>query len=324
MSRSPTALVEGVLAGNRRAIGRAITLLESRGEGGREVLAALYPHTGGAVRVGLTGPPGVGKSTLTGALVAERRRADQTVGIISVDPTSPFTGGAVLGDRIRLTDHFTDPGVFIRSMASRGHLGGVSEGTLGAMEVLEAAGYDVVIIETVGSGQNEVEVREIADTVVLVLMPGSGDAIQALKAGVMEIPDVIAINKADHPDVDRLRAELAATLSMAPAADWEIPVVETVANTGRGVDELWAAVERHRAFLDEDGRLRARRRDGMRSTLRALALGRLGRRIDGVWDREAMTELAARVEGREVDPDGAVDEILSRLASPGSDRTRTF
>ncbi len=313
MSSTGSDLVEGVLAGNRRAIGRAITLLESRGDGGREVLAGLYPHTGSAVRLGLTGPPGVGKSTLTGAIVGDRRRADRTVGVISVDPTSPFTGGAVLGDRIRLTDHFTDPGVFIRSMGSRGHLGGVSEGTVAAMEVLEAAGFDIVIVETVGSGQNEVEVREIADTVVLVLMPGSGDAIQALKAGVMEIPDVIAINKADHPDVDRLRAELTATLSMAPAAEWEIPIVETIANTGQGVEDLWAAVEAHRAFLSEDGRLAARRREGLRGTLRALALARVGRAIDRAVDRDAMDTLAGRVASRDLDPDGAVDEILARL-----------
>jgi len=317
MSVRPGDLVDGVLAGNRRAIGRAITLLEGRGEGGREVLAGLYPHTGSAIRLGLTGPPGVGKSTLTGALVADRRRAGQTVGVVSVDPTSPFTGGAVLGDRIRLTDHFTDEGVFIRSMGSRGHLGGTSEGTLAAMEVLEAAGFDIVIVETVGSGQNEVEVREIADTVLLVLMPGSGDAIQALKAGVMEIPDVIVINKADHPDADRLRAELTATLSMGPQMEWEIPIVDTVASTGRGVEDLWSAIEEHRAFLAQDGRLAARRREGLHHTLRTLALGRLGRTIDREWGDDEMAELVSRVESRAVDPDGAVDEILARLRDHG-------
>ena len=246
--------------------------------------------------------------------------------MVSVDPTSPFTRGAVLGDRIRLTDHFLDPGVFIRSMASRGHLGGLAEATAGAVLVLDAAGFDVVIVETVGSGQNEVEVQTLTETVALVLMPGSGDSIQALKAGLMEIPDVLVINKADRPGADLLRAELEATMSLVPAAAWEPPIVETRAHRGVGSEELWAAVECHRAHLIEagvDGRAPAGR--ALRRQLRALALDRLGRRLDEACDGDFLGDLAAEVVARTIDPDTAVDRIVSRLpvsatltAAPGS------
>jgi LAO/AO transport system kinase len=233
--------------------------------------------------------------------------------VVSIDPTSPFTRGAVLGDRIRLTDHFLDTGVFIRSMASRGHLGGLSEATAGAVLVLDAAGFDVVVVETVGSGQNEVEVQSLTETVALVLMPGSGDSIQALKAGLMEIPDVLVINKADRPGADLLRAELEATMSLVPARAWEPPIVETRAHEGAGIGELWAAIERHRAHLVDAGVLEQRRRDGLRRQLRALALDRLGRRLDEACDAAFTDKLVDRVLSRDVDPDTAVDEILRRL-----------
>ena len=306
-------ILAGVRAGDRRAIGRAISLVEGRGAAGRAVLRALHPSTGRAMRLGVTGSPGVGKSTLIGALVGHLRKSGRTVAIVSIDPTSPFTRGAVLGDRIRLTDHFLDRGVFIRSMASRGHLGGLSEATAGAVLVLDAAGFDVVIVETVGSGQNEVEVQALTETVALVLMPGSGDSIQALKAGLMEIPDVLVINKADRPGADLLRSELEATMSLVPARSWEPPIVETRAHESAGVDELWVAIERHRAHLVDAGRMDDRRRDGLRRQLRALALDRLGRRLDDACDPAFIDGLVDEVLERTLDPDSAVDTVLERI-----------
>lgn len=310
----PAALA-GVRAGERRAVARAITLVEGRGAEGRQIARQLHPQTGRALRIGITGSPGVGKSTLIAALVAHLRALDLTVAVVSVDPTSPFTKGAVLGDRIRLVDHFLDRGVFIRSMASRGHLGGLSEATAGAVLVLDAAGFDVVLVETVGSGQNEVEVQTLTETVVLVLMPGSGDSIQAIKAGLMEIPDVLVINKADRPGADLLRAELEATMSLVPAGPWEPPIVATQAHEGLGVPELWDAVERHRAFLAEGTRLTDRRHDGLRRQLRALALDRLGRQLDAACDPESMQHLVSQVADRTLDPDTAVDEVIDRLTA---------
>lgn len=305
-------LLQAVRAGSRRAIGRAITAVEGGGAAGREVLAAVSADAGGAIRVGVTGPPGVGKSTLLSALVADRRAAGQTVAVVSVDPTSPFTHGAVLGDRIRLVDHFTDPGVFIRSMASRGQLGGVSEGTAGAIAVLEAAGFDIVVVEAVGAGQNEVDIRSLSDTVALVLMPGSGDGVQAIKAGVMEIPDVLVVNKADHPAAGVLRAELDAAMRLIPHEGWQVPIVETRANVGSGIPELWAAVLAHRAALGSDG-LRARRTEGMAAQLRSRALARLARRLDRACDVPELMSLATDVVAGALDPDGAVDLMLDRM-----------
>ncbi len=309
------AVLAGVRAGERRAVARAITLVEGRGAEGRQIARQLHPQTGRALRIGITGSPGVGKSTLIAALVAHLRALDLTVAVVSVDPTSPFTKGAVLGDRIRLVDHFLDRGVFIRSMASRGHLGGLSEATAGAVLVLDAAGFDVVLVETVGSGQNEVEVQTLTETVVLVLMPGSGDSIQAIKAGLMEIPDVLVINKADRPGADLLRAELEATMSLVPAGPWEPPIVATQAHEGLGVPELWDAVERHRAFLAEGTRLTDRRHDGLRRQLRALALDRLGRQLDAACDPASMQHLVSRVADRTLDPDTAVDQVIDRLTA---------
>ena len=312
-------LIAGVRAGDRRAIGRAISLAERLGPESRELVAALHPDTGRAWRVGITGPPGAGKSTLISGLAGLLRRAGRSVAVVSVDPTSPFTRGAVLGDRIRLADHFLDPGVFIRSMASRGHQGGLAEATADAVLVLDAAGFDVVLVETVGSGQNEVEVQSLAETVVLALMPGSGDGVQAIKAGLMEIPDVLAVSKADRPGADVLVSELANALTLVPAGPWEPPIVRVAALDGTGLEELWEAVERHRAFLAGEGRLEARRRDGLARQLRALAADRLARRVEAAADPAFVDGLIDDVLARRVDPSGAVDRVLGRAGLDGGD-----
>jgi LAO/AO transport system kinase len=310
-------VLTGVREGRRRAIGRAITMVESLGPEGRRIVAALHPETGRAMRVGVTGPPGVGKSSLIGALTAHLRRRGSTVAVVSVDPSSPFTQGAVLGDRIRLTDHFLDPGVFIRSMASRGHLGGLSEATADAVLVLDAAGFDVILVETVGSGQNEIEVQALAETVLLVLMPGAGDAIQALKAGLMEIPDIVVINKADRPGADLARAEIEAALSLAPPDGWRIPILMTRALDGSGVPEVWEQVLAHRAYLAQEGRLDRRRREGLARQIRSLALDRLARRVDAASEPEVVRSLIDEVLARRLDPPSAVDRLLERVAAAG-------
>lgn len=308
---TPEKVVAGVREGRRRAIGRAITMAESLGPEGRAVMRALHPLAGRAMRVGITGSPGAGKSTLSAALVRLLRGRGLTVAIVSVDPTSPFTHGAVLGDRIRLVDHFLDDGVFIRSMASRGHLGGLSEATGDAVTILDSAGFDVVIVETVGAGQNEVEVQALTDTVVLVLMPGSGDAIQAIKAGVMEIPDVIVINKCDRPGADVLAGEVESALTLVPPDGWVPPVILTQALDGQGVADAWDAVERHRDDLAVTGTAGARARDGVRRHLRSLALERMARDLAARSDAQALDALVERVVAREIDPSTAVDTILS-------------
>jgi LAO/AO transport system kinase len=305
-------VIAGVRAGERRALGRAISMAERLGPEGRELVAALHPDTGRAWRIGVTGAPGVGKSTLISGLAGNLRRAGTAVAVVSVDPTSPFTRGAVLGDRIRLADHFLDPGVFIRSMASRGHQGGLAEATADAVLVLDAAGFDVVLVETVGSGQNEVEVQSLVETVILALMPGSGDGVQAIKAGLMEIPDVLAVTKADRAGADALVSELANALTLVPGGPWEPPIVRVSALEATGLEELWDEVERHRAFLGQDGRLAARRRDGMARQLRALAADRLARRVDAASDPEFVDGLIDDVLGRRLDPPGAVDRVLGR------------
>src|SRR6267378_6709675 len=241
MTASPPAdpsLSQRLLDGDRRALARAITLVEDDRPEGWELVKQVYPHTGNAAVVGFTGPPGVGKSTLIGAVTKARREAGRTVGVLSIDPSSPFTHGALLGDRIRLSEHFLDQGVFIRSMANRGALGGLSEAALQAALLLDAAGRQDVFVETVGVGQAEIDIIDHADTVVLVLMPGSGDSIQALKAGIMEIPDVIVVNKADHPLTDTMVREIKGVLALGPQEGWKVPIVRTEAVRAKGIDEL--------------------------------------------------------------------------------------
>jgi LAO/AO transport system kinase len=308
------ALTDGVRGGDRRALARAISLVEDGDPLSYDIVRELYPGTGKAFVVGLTGPPGVGKSSLIGALVRHVRAAGQTVGVISVDPSSPFTHGALLGDRIRLSDHFLDPGVFIRSMGTRGHLGGLAEATLQAALLLDAAGKDLVLIETVGAGQSEVEVIGIADTVVLVLMPGSGDSVQALKAGIMEIPDVIAINKMDHPAAKTMLNEVRSILALDREREWRAPIVLTEAVRGENVAELWTKVEEHRAFLEAEGRLEERRRRNLAGEVFAAASSRAKAHLQAeVAEQPELRALLERVQSRELDPLSAVREILEQV-----------
>jgi LAO/AO transport system kinase len=307
-------LLAGVRAGERRAVARAISLIEDRHELAYDLVRELYGETGEAITVGFTGPPGVGKSSLIAALTGHLRRADLRVGVVTVDPSSPFSHGALLGDRIRLADHFLDPGVFIRSMSTRGHLGGLAEAALQAALVLDAAGSDVVVVETVGVGQSEVEVLAVTDTVVLVLMPGSGDSVQALKAGIMEIPDVIVINKADHPATRTMRSEIRSVLSLDRDRDWRPPIVETEAMQGRGVDELWAAVGEHRLHLARDGGLERRRRDSIEREVVTVALAQARRRLEeAVAGDPELRRLLDEVHERRLDPLSATREIADRV-----------
>jgi GTPase len=312
------SLAAGVRAGDRRALARAITLVENSDPLAYEVVKELYPETGGAYAVGVTGPPGVGKSTLIGALVRHVRAEDRSVGVITVDPSSPFSHGALLGDRIRLADHFLDPEVFIRSMGTRGHQGGLSEATLQAMLVLDAAGKDLVFLETVGAGQSEVEVITIADTVVLVLMPGSGDSIQALKAGIMEIPDVIAINKMDHPAAKTMLNEVRSVLSLDKESAWRPPIVLTEAARGENVAELWAKIEEHQAFLQEEGRLEEQRRRNLAGEVFAVASARAKSHLEeAVAEDPELRRLLNEVQQRRLDPLTAVREIMSKVFKVG-------
>ena len=305
------ALVEGVRAGDRRALARAISLVENRDQRAYAVVRELYPETGRAYAIGVTGPPGVGKSSLIAALVRHARELELTVGVVSVDPSSPFSRGALLGDRIRLSDHFLDPGVFIRSMGTRGHLGGLAEATLQALLLLDAAGKDLVFLETVGTGQSEVEVIGVADTVLLVLMPGSGDSVQALKAGIMEIPDVLAVNKADHPAAKTMLNEVRSILSLDRGREWRPPLVLTEALRGEGVEELWDKLAEHRAFLERDGLLDERRRQNLAGEVFAVASGRAKRHLEeAVAESPELRRLLDAVQQRELDPLTAVREIM--------------
>jgi LAO/AO transport system kinase len=307
-------LAEGVRSGDRRALARAITLVENGDPLAYELIRELYPETGRSYVVGVTGPPGVGKSSLISALVRLVREEGGTVGVISVDPSSPFTKGALLGDRIRLTDHFLDPEVFIRSMGTRGHLGGLAETTLQAALVLDAAGKELLFLETVGAGQSEVEVITIADTVLLVLMPGSGDSIQALKAGIMEIPDVIAVNKCDHPAAKTMVNEVRSILALDTDPAWMPPIVLTDAVTDEGVPELWERIAEHRRFLDESGTLAERRAANLAGEVFAVASARAKARLEAaVAEDEELRRLLAEVQRRELDPLSAVREIMERV-----------
>jgi LAO/AO transport system kinase len=306
-------LTAGVRDGDRRAVARAISLVENRDPRSYPLVRELYPDTGKAAVIGVTGPPGVGKSSLIGALVAHLRASERTVGVVSVDPSSPFSRGALLGDRIRLSDHFLDPGVYIRSMGTRGHLGGLAETTLQAVLLLDASGKDVVFVETVGAGQSEVEVTGIADTVLLVLMPGSGDAVQALKAGIMEIPDVIAVNKADHPAAKTTLNEVRSIVGLADA-ERRAPIMLTDAVHGDGVAELWTTLEEHRAALESDGRLEERRRRNLAAEVFAVASSRARMHLEAtVADDPELRRLLEEVQARELDPLSAVREIMEKV-----------
>jgi LAO/AO transport system kinase len=315
MAEAEQSLAERVAAGDKRALARAISLVENDDPEGWALVRELYPRTGNALMIGFTGPPGVGKSTLLGALTKLERERDRTVAVLSIDPSSPFTRGALLGDRIRLADHFLDPGVYIRSMATRGALGGLSEAALQAALLMDASGRDIVLLETVGVGQAEVDIIDHADTVVLVLMPGSGDSIQALKAGVMEIPDVIVVNKADHPLTDTMVREIRGVLALGPKQDWEVPIVRTEAVRGAGVDELVDKLDQHRAFIQAEGSLLERRRRNLMNEVVGIATYRMRQQLEeSLKDDPEVQELFDRVVSRELDPASAAGTILERAA----------
>jgi LAO/AO transport system kinase len=306
-------LVEGLLAGRPRAIGQAISAVE-RGEGVAEILAAIYPRTGRARILGITGPPGAGKSTLVQRLGQSYRKSGKTVGIVAVDPSSPFTGGAILGDRIRMSELYTDPGVFIRSMATRGALGGLARATSDAVDLLDAAGFDVVLIETVGVGQDEVDVVRAAETTAVVLVPGLGDDIQAIKAGILEIADVFVVNKADREGADRAVAELSMMLDYTPGRAWRPPIVKTVAPRNEGVEEVVSALASHGEHLSAsaEGDLRHARR--ARARLLTILEDRFRRAVESkAPEPDGLEEAVRALQARRVDPYSAAGRLFERL-----------
>jgi LAO/AO transport system kinase len=311
MSTDRDALVEQALTGDRRSIAKVLSLVEQGGDGARDVIARLHPRTGSAWSIGITGAPGAGKSTLTDHLIGRLRKTGGEVGVLAVDPTSPFSGGAILGDRVRMQGHTTDPGVFIRSMATRGHLGGLALTTPQAVRVLDAVGKEWIVIETVGVGQVEVEIAGHADTTVVVVNPGWGDAVQTAKAGLMEIADVFVVNKADRPGVDQTVSDLAGMLELSTIRTWKPPIVRTVATTGEGIDELFDAIAQHRAHLEGSGESTDRRDARLREELRALVAARIAERVEAVCSGPAFDAMVEAVATRARDPYSAVDELLA-------------
>jgi LAO/AO transport system kinase len=309
-------LVERARAGEARAVARLISLVEDESPLLREAMAALAPYAGHAQVVGVTGAPGVGKSTSTSALVTELRRQGKRVGVLAVDPSSPFSGGALLGDRVRMQDHTLDEGVYIRSMAARGHLGGLAWSTPQALRVLDVAGCDVILVETVGVGQSEVEVAGLADTTLVLLAPGMGDGIQAAKAGILEIGDLYVVNKADREGAEQVVRDLRSMLRLAerPGGAWSPPILRTVARIAEGVGEVVAAVDEHRAWLESSGELERRRTRRVRDEIEAIALTALRQRWGDVHGRSELDALAAAVVARETDPYAAADELLDTVA----------
>ncbi|MGB9868079.1 MAG: methylmalonyl Co-A mutase-associated GTPase MeaB [Bacillota bacterium] len=316
------AVLEEIRRGNRRTLARALSFVEDREEGYQELLRAAHPLAGRARVVGVTGPAGAGKSTLVDGLIGEYRKRGSTVGVVAVDPSSPFTGGAILGDRIRMESHFTDEGVFIRSLATRGSLGGVSAATGDVITLLDAAGYDVIIVETVGAGQSEVDIMRLAHTVVVVVVPGLGDDVQAIKAGILEIGDVFAVNKADRDGAERTVAELQMMLDMKQNGGWRPPVVRTVATEGKGVEELWKAVEEHGEYLHRTGEYLRRRVQASAAEIEAVLEHLLEAAVvDPARNSGLLMELAQKVVAREMDAYSAAEELLrnygSALCCPG-------
>jgi LAO/AO transport system kinase len=307
----PEALVARAVTGDRGAIAKLISLVEAGGPDALVAEAALHPHTGRAYTVGLTGAPGAGKSSLTDALVRRIRAAGDEVGVLAIDPTSPFSGGAILGDRVRMQEHATDAGVYIRSMATRGHLGGLALAAPEAVRVLDAAGKPWVLVETVGVGQVEVEIAGAADTTVVVVNPGWGDAVQANKAGLLEIADVFVVNKADRDGVAETVRDLDMMLDLSAHSAWRPPIVPTVATRGEGIDELWDAIAAHRTFQEDGGALAQRREARQRDELRAIVRARLAREADAACSGDRFEKLVAQVVARRLDPYAAAAELLA-------------
>jgi LAO/AO transport system kinase len=309
----PDALILAARAGDPRALGRLVSLVENGAPELRRVMKVIAPLAGQAKVIGLTGSPGVGKSTVTGALVRNFRDSGLRVGILAVDPSSPFSGGALLGDRVRMQDHATDDRVFIRSMASRGHLGGLAWATPQALRILDAAGFDIVLIETVGVGQAEVEIASLADSALVVVAPGLGDSIQAAKAGILEIADIFVVNKSDRPGAQEAVRDLRTMLAMADYGEgsWKPPIVSTTAATGSGIADVVAAISAHGAWLDESGQRASRRRDRAREEISAIALAELRQRMGGMPGESRLDELAGRVVAGDLDPYAAADELIS-------------
>lgn len=311
------ALVDSARAGSPRAVARLISLVEDGHPALREVMAALAPHSGNAYIIGITGSPGVGKSTSTNALVGAFRARSQRVGVLAVDPSSPFSGGALLGDRVRMQDHALDPEVYIRSMASRGHLGGLSWTTPQALRVLDAAGCDVVLVETVGVGQSEVEIASLADTTLVLLAPGMGDGIQAAKAGILEIGDVFVVNKADREGADATVRDIRHMISLGDRTEpglWRPPVIKTVAAKGEGIDEVMEALDKHVAWMEHTGVLRDRRVRRAGDEIESIALQQLRARMGDLRHGSGVDELAAAVVDGRTDPYAAADQVVAALA----------
>jgi len=313
-SRDPVALTQALLGGDRRALPRLLSVVEAGGDGAREVGRRVYARGTGAFTVGITGPPGAGKSTLTNQLIGALRQRGVEVAVLAVDPSSPYTGGALLGDRVRMVDHAGDPGVYVRSMATRGHLGGLALAVPEVVRVLDAAGFGRILIETVGVGQSEVEIAGAADTTVVVLTPGAGDAVQANKAGLLEVADVFVINKADHPQVSELERDLAFMMELTSWPDgWRPPVVRSIAVTGTGTIDVLEAISRHEEHLASSGVLDQRRAGRALGELRRVLIARLEQRADAMLDQPGHAGLRDAVVGRQIDPWSAAEAILGQL-----------
>ncbi|MEX0991491.1 MAG: methylmalonyl Co-A mutase-associated GTPase MeaB [Actinomycetota bacterium] len=309
---STPELTEQVLAGDRRAVARAISMVEDGSDELSELSAGLFPHTGNAHTVGLTGAPGVGKSSLAEHLVRTAREHDRTVAVLAIDPTSPFTGGALLGDRLRMQTHATDPGVFIRSMATRGHLGGMSLAAPEAVRILDASGKDLVVVETVGVGQVEVDIATAADTTLVVVQPGMGDSIQAAKAGILEIADIFVVNKADRDGVQKAVSDLETMIDMGPEPDWRPPVVATSTVSGEGIEDLWNAIANHLTYLDDGGLLGERRAGRLLAEVEEMVSQRMKERVTALLEQNE--SLVADLKARRIDPYGAAGILLGHSA----------
>jgi LAO/AO transport system kinase len=309
----PALLLDAARAGDRAALARLLSLVERGGERAHAVGRLAYPLGGRAYTVGITGSPGAGKSTLTSGIIGHLRGQGEEVAVLAVDPSSPFTGGAILGDRVRMQDHATDPGVFIRSMATRGHLGGLALAAPEAIRLLDAVGRETIIVETVGVGQVEVEIAAKADTTVVVVNPGWGDAVQANKAGLMEVADVFVINKADRPGVDQTRRDLELMLDLSELGEWRPPIISTVGASGEGVPELWQAVQDHRGHIEKTGVLEERRQRRLRDELRSIIITRLDARARELCGGDRYDELEVSVIHRRLDPWSAADELLQAV-----------